>query len=455
MSTIEPLFDRLPPHDIEAEQCAIASMILSVSAEEFHAIRRTASRDHFYQADHQIIHSVLCDLRDAGRPTDAVILRSELHRRGILAEVGGAGYIAQMMNTVPSAAHGEHYAKIVREKALLRGCISTANALLRNAYATSLEDHAADIASKAIRELSILATTGLIEKIRSLEDAVADVISRKGNDEVRRIPTGLIEFDDAIGGLPKGKFTMIGGRPGMGKSLVIKQILRNIAGKGIRVGIISIEETCEKIAENSLAAASGIANNKIAYGNLSQEEWAEVINGAVQLAKLSFHIADYPTKLADVENAITTLAVEKKCEVIAIDYIQLIDGDEENENREITMVSRAIKAAFKRLGVAGVAAAQLNRLSEHGEPRWPTLKDLRGSGSLEQDGDLIVLLHSEDYFRRQKGDHFRDNKLMLLVRKNKDGPQADVPVLIDPKTQEIKNWNGGVSNIPPFGSEAA
>lgn len=432
-------FDRLPPHDIEAEQCTIASMIMATTRDEFEKTRRGLHRDHFYQTDHQIYFDALCRLRDEGGKADATMIRAELIRVGLYEDCGGFKYLAQLCDTVPGAALGPHYAAIVREHFVIRSCIALSNEVIRECYAHPRRV-AGDIAAAAVRELSSLATTGEADRIIKLSEAIENVITRiTDKSRAARIATEITALDDIVGGVPIGKFTMIAGRPGMGKSLLLKQILRNVA-QHTSVGVVTIEEDNEKIAENSLSAESGIENNKIVRGELAQEEWTEVTNAQIRLDNLPFFIADRPTTLAEVETAITALAVQHKCKVIGLDFIQCVDANEQNENREITLVSRAIKACFKRLGVAGVACVQLNRGPAQGDGRRPTLKDLRGSGSLEQDGDLILMLHSEDYYRRERGDGNRDGKLEVIIAKNKDGPLADVPLKLDLRTQSVSEW---------------
>lgn len=441
-------FDRLPPHNTEAEQCTIASMMLCITAQEFGRIRRMLLGDYFYQADHQIIFEAMCGVWDSGRHCDAVILREALLKRQLLDEIGGAAYLAKLLDTVPAPTHGEYYAKIVKENYLLRVCIATSNEILWDCFRPSATDSSIEIATKAVRTLSAIVAERDTNKIISLSDAMRTVVDRERGEHVRRLSTGLVDLDNLVGGLPRGKFTQVGARPGMGKSLILKQILRNAALAGDPVGIVSIEETSEKIAENCLSAASGIENNHIAYGNLSPEEWREIVTAQAKMNEVKFFISDQPTKLSEVESAITMLAVDHKCSIVAVDYIQCIDAGEQNENREITLVSRTIKAAFKRLNVAGLVAVQLNRGPTVGDGRRPALKDLRGSGSLEQDGDLILLLHSEDYYRRERGDGMRDHKLEIIVAKNKDGPQSDVPVRVDLKTQRVTDWHDSDPEIP-------
>jgi replicative DNA helicase len=445
-------FDRLPPASIEAERCLLGSMMLATTQADFELARRVVTREAFYQADHQIIFDVLCDLRDGGRAVDAVLAREELKRRGLWEEIGGGATFADILGSVPSAAHGPHYAKEVREKYALRQIIGLANDVLRDAYAPSRIERATELAMESARRFASVASTGRADEIVKLGDAVMDVYDRISNGEVRRVPTGLHDLDDVIGGLAFGRFTQIGGRPGMGKSQLVKQIVRNVADTGRPVGIVTIEETREKIGENCLSAASGVENNHIAFGTVGQEEWSSLADAVQRLARLPVFISDRPVKLHEVEAAVTALAIEHKCEVIAVDYLQCIDADIENENREITKISKALKGSFKRLGVAGIAAVQLNRGNEVQGNRRPTLRDLRGSGSLEQDGDTIILLHRDDYYRKGDDGFTPDHKLEAIIEKNKDGCTGIVPLWFSGARQTITNWNGGIGDYSGKGA---
>lgn len=442
---------RIPPHDIDAEMCVLGSMMLcGDDVERFALVRARVRRDAFYQADHQIIYDALCSMADAGTSIDAVTTRAELIRRGLFEEIGGRDYLASILGTMPSAAHGEHYANLVREKYLLRGAIASANDILHDCYAPAAgAGYAADLLRTAAGRILELVSTGTADRFTRMADAVRMALEAKRNGKASRLATGLYEFDYLCGGLPIGKFVLIGGRPGMGKSLLCKQIVLNVAAARLSpCGIVTVEEDERKVAQNAISNYSGIENCRVTYGNFGPEEWAAVATAAERLGTLDIWVNDRAVTLGEVEDAVTTAAVRHKCRVVVVDYLQLIDpeGKGENENREITRISQALKRLAKRLDIVLMAACQLNRGNENGGVRPPTLRDLRGSGTLEQDGDLIVLLHREDYYLPDDRLHERNHQLKAIVAKNKDGPQATIPLLFDAKTQRISDWPapGGV-----------
>jgi len=445
-------FDKTPPHDIDAEKCVLASMMLDESGIICPAVIGIISRDAFFQADHQIIFDILVKLHKDGKPIDAIIVSDELRRRNLLEECGGIPYLGQIVGSVPSSAHGAHYAKIVREKHLLRGVISSSNEALRRAYGpASEENHAEKIARIFQNDLSAIACGGQGDRIHRLSEVAAQVLMDHDQKAKQRFPTGLIELDEIIGGIPKQRFTLVGGRPAMGKSLCCKQIVLNIARRGIPCGIISIEETSDKIAQNYLSNLSGVENRRVVYDTIDQQEVDALVKAMKPIGDLPIFISDQPVRLSDVESVITAMVMKYKCQLVVVDYLQLIslDAATENENREITRISKALKAIFKTLNIAGLVAAQLNRGNETSGIRKPTLRDLRGSGSLEQDGDLILLLHREDYYHRGEDNYTPDQQVEVIIAKNKDGPTGNVPLRFEGKTQRISDWRPA-DNVPDF-----
>jgi replicative DNA helicase len=324
---------------------------------------------------------------------------------------------------------------------MLRGAISISNDVIRSCYGPLSKSVNAVIGDMAQR-LMELASTGTTDQFIRLQEAASKAIDKRMNDEIRRVKTGLREIDDIVGGMPLSKFIIIAGRPAMGKSQLCKQIVLNAAMSKISSAVVTIEEGEGKVAENMIANLSGIENRRIAYGQIAQEEWGE-IGGAINRMKgVNFWINDHPTKLSEVVEAITTAKLKHDCQLVVVDYLQLISPDEsgENENREITQISHALKGLAKRLDIALIAACQLNRGNESHGVRPPALKDLRGSGTIEQDGDLIILLHRPDYYLSHEDQDQRNNQLHAIVAKNKDGPTGTVPLYFDAKTQRIADW---------------
>lgn len=439
MSTVDTGFDRLPPHSIEAEMALVGSISLAGDDKTIVAhARQLVSRDDFYQSDHQILFDVVLRLYDQGRSVDMVTLRAELMRAGLLEEIGGPEFLAAIMFSVPSAAHYAHYAGIVREKSLLRQLISASNEALRSAYAPRNGQLVEDVAGEIMgisSKLARIAAGAEATKVHRFGDVVTEILNRRTSGEEMRISTGMKKLDDMIGGFRKGSKMIIGGKPGMGKSSLLKQLLINLFRRNVRCGIISIEETRYKIGENILANLSGVPNNRIAFGTAIEQEWDGIEAAAAQSAEAPFFIVDCARKLTSITAMAQLLATQHRCEVIAVDHLHIIDGEcEENRNIEMTRISAALKQCWKDLNVAGIEAAQLNRANSSDRPN---LENLRDSGSLGADGDCVLLLHRDDYYRKAGAGGPMDNILEVIVAKMKDSATGTVYMNFDEARQLI------------------
>ncbi|MGE5610008.1 MAG: replicative DNA helicase [Bacillota bacterium] len=450
MNTEQEQLDRLPPHSIEAEMCLLGSLMLAGDDRvTFAAVKALVSRDCFYQPDHAIIFETLCQLHASGKAIDAVIVREALARAGVLEEVGGVPYLAQLLHSVPVATHAKHYAAIIAEKATLRRGIELCSRFIAKAYAPATGDVAQSLVMDLGKTAVKLATSGKANVVHRLEDVVHEVVERKESGQDLRIPTGLRDLDRVIGGLRRGGKTIVGAKPGMGKSLLIKQLAQNIAGQGIPFGIVSIEESRHKIGENVLANQSGIPNNRIAFSTLDDREWQEISKALPAVAKLPVFIVDSARRLSEIAAAVHLLAIEHQCQVIAVDHLHIIDAEmDENRERQVSTISAELKWVWKELNVAGIEAAQLNRT---GGKERPTLASLRDSGSLEQDGDTVILLHREDYYKHDSRSY--DRVLEAIIAKNKDGAPGTVPLHYDGARQRISDYDGPagvVGDVDPF-----
>ena len=446
MDAIESQFDRLPPHSIDAEMCLLASIMLcgeECRLDIVATVKGMVEGEDFFQADHQIIFEAVMARYAAKKKVDGVLLCADLESRQLLEEVGGREYIGRLLNTVPSWRNAEHYAEIVRHKSLLRKLIAASNDALRDAYSPHQSGSAVELLSKMASRCSTIAMRGSDKSVHALGDVVREVAARRNNpDSFKRIPTGLTELDDIIGGIPIGGMTLVGGNPGMGKSALSKQITFNLAERGIKVGYVSLEESRFKIAENYLSYTTRIPNNRIAFGTASVAEW-DRINHQADKTDLPFKVIDDAYTLNEVLVAIDLLTFRDGCTSVVVDHFHLINEQRtkaETGDDALTRISHALKRSFSRNNIAGVLACQLNRSA--GRER-PALRSLRGTGTLEQDGDVILLLHREDYYRKQdakEGEEIQlDEVLEIIVAKNKSGASGVVPVRFEEQFQTISN----------------
>jgi replicative DNA helicase len=424
--------------------CLIASMMLMGNDPAAHAsIMEGVSRDDFYQADHQIIFDAICEQRAAGKPVDAILTMERLKAKNLWEEIGGMEYIQQILNKVPSSAHGVYYAGIVREKSTLRQIIRIANETLRDAYGHSEEDTASDLARNAAASLADLANAGHVDEVKHISFSIAEVMRRKTEGSTRLHPTGLASLDELIGGMGYGMSHTIGALPGIGKSALLKEFICALAQGGVPCGLITLEERRQKVATNMLSRGSGVLNNRIQRGSATDEEWDTLAAVAAKLSELPIWTADHVFKLSEVVGMAHLLHAKYGCRAIFVDHVHLIDAEASkgmNRQQEVSKISKALKRTWSRLDVIGVQACQLNK--SMGNAR-PTSANLLDSGSIHQDSDVVMLLHREDYHRRDEEGYTRDHILEVIVDKNKDGATGTVPLYYDEARYLILDQDNG------------
>lgn len=439
------LLDKLPPHSIEAETCLLGSMMLDGNNPALWAeVNTLLKREHFYRDDHAVIFSHLQDLHRKSQPVDGISLRESLARSDKLKEIGGTEYLGKLISSVPSTAHATHYAKIVRETAIGRAVISLATDALREAYSPNgTEFH--DLANRHAARFTALAARGSAQSIKRLGELAVDWYDEASTSKPPpMMQTGFVELDDCIGGLPIGGFTQIWARPGMGKSALCKAIALTLGEAGTPVGIVSIEESGCKIATNAVSNVGNVPSWKLQHGKLNREDLVQAMGAVDRLFNWPIFIADTPVKISEVEAAATLLVQRHGCRVVFVDHIHIIDGESiGNRTQEVTKISGVLKSIGKRLGIALSACCQLNRGQSREEYAGkPQLRDGRDSGALEQDGDLIIAVHREDWNRQQRNDETRDGQMLAIVLKNKFGRCGEIPLFWEGDYQRVKDWTG-------------
>jgi replicative DNA helicase len=438
-------FERLPPHSIEGEMCLLASMMLD--KEMVGQVVQIVDRDAFYQADHQIIYDVLVKLYEQNRATDAVIVREELGKRQLLEEVGGTAYLAQIINAVPSAAHGAHYASIVREKSLLRQLIAASNEILRDAYGP--HDQADVVLDKAEKRIFEIAQKKVGNAMVPMEDVLHEVFEMIENRGQRGLETGFLELDDMMNGLQNGEMIIVAARPSMGKTAFAMNIIEHVAAdQRMPCAVFSLEMSKQQLAQRMLCSRGEIDAHKLRKGLLQSHEYAHLANVVGELAKAPIWVDDSPglTPL-DLRAKSRRLKLQHDIKCVMIDYMQLMDNPgPENRQQQISEISRGIKAVARELSVPVLALSQLNRASEGRDGHRPRMSDLRESGSIEQDADVIALLHREDYYRMSEPDFQPDNIAEVIIAKQRNGPTGTVKLTFLNKTTRFANLS--VQNDP-------
>jgi replicative DNA helicase len=432
----DPL-DKLPPHSIEAEMCLLASMMLDRDVAE-QAMPRIEP-DFFYITDHRLIFEALRELIVTGKPVDVLLLREELAARKVLDEIGGTAYLAELLSKVPNAAHGLEYATLVRDKALLRQMITLSNQTIRVAYEPGA---AADVVlDHAAGEMLKLAEKKVTNPIEHLGKVAADVYEMIEDHSRKGVPTGFDDLDDMLHGLMEGELIIVAARPSMGKTAFAMNVMQQIAQQQIPVAVFSLEMSKQQLAQRMLCTLSEVDQNRVRKGDLTNDMYQQLARVVVQLRKLPIYVDDSPQlTVLDLRTKARRLKHDHHIRAIMIDYMQLMDNPgPDSRQQQISEISRGIKAIARDLEVPVICLSQLNRASEQREGHKPRMSDLRESGSIEQDADVVMLLHREDYYHQADPNYAQTGVAELIIAKQRNGPTGTVELVFDGKTTRFKN----------------
>ena len=444
-TTFAGQFDRLPPHSLEAETCVLASMMLD--KEVAGDIVQLVDRESFYLADHQIIFDVMRRLYDNNRPMDAVIVREELSKRHLLDEVGGTDYLMQVLGSVPSAAHGAHYAAIVREKGLLRQLISASDDILRDAYAP--QDDAELVLDRAEKKIFDIAQKKVGGQMSALGDVAMEVYEMLEDKGRRGVETDFHDLDDMLNGLQSGELIIVAARPSMGKTAIAMNMVEHIAARQVPCAVFSLEMSKQQLAQRLMCSRAQIDAQRVRKGMLSSQEYQRLAMMVNELGKFPIWVDDSPgLTILDLRAKARRLKLQHDVQVIMIDYMQLMDNPgPESRQQQISEISRGLKALARELSVPVICLSQLNRSSETRDGHRPRMSDLRESGSIEQDADVILLLHREDYYKMSDPDFEPDNVAEVIIAKQRNGPTGTVKLTFDNKTTTFKNLASQIDAI--------
>jgi replicative DNA helicase len=418
------------PHNLEAEQSTIGGMLLSQEAvaEVFEMV----SPSDFYAPKHELIFNAVLSLFGKGEPTDVIAVSDELNKSGNLLKAGGSDYLHSLTSYVPTAANASYYAKIVADKAILRRLIEAGTRIAQTGYDSQGEVE--DLVNQAQAEVYKVVSQSSKEDYIGLSDSIEAAIreietAQQRGGELTGIPTGFTDLDAFTHGLHPGQLIIVAARPAVGKSTFALDIARAAAIKHKKATIFfSLEMGRAEIAMRMLSAESSIYLQSMRKGNVSEADWTRLaaVRGKINDAPL--YIDDSPNmSLVEIRAKCRRLAQQVDLKMVVIDYIQLMSSGKKVESRqqEVSEFSRALKLLAKELGIPVVALSQLNRQAEQAKDKRPELSHLRESGSLEQDADVVVLLHREGIFER---DHPRAGEADLILAKQRNGPTGTVTV---------------------------
>ncbi|NLY45940.1 MAG: replicative DNA helicase [Tissierella sp.] len=422
---------RIPPHSIEAEQSVLGAMILD--KESINTAIEIIRPDDFYKEANGEIFEAIILLFNKNEPVDLITLSEELKRRGTLENVGGVTYLANLSSGVATTANTKYYCKIVEEKSLLRRLIRSSNEIMGKAYEDAEEVTAIiekaekdifDITQGTHREGFAPISEVLLTSFAKIEEMAAN----KGG--LTGLTTGFIDIDNKLSGLQKSDLVLLAARPSMGKTAFGINIATNAALKAkANVAIFSLEMSKEQLVQRMISATAHVDLQKIISGKLTEDEWLQIINSMGPLSQSNVYIDDTAgIPLMELKAKCRRLKIEKGLDLIVIDYLQLMtmEGHNENRQQEISAISRGLKAIAKEMDCPVIALSQLSRAPELRADHRPILSDLRESGAIEQDADVVMFLYRDDYYNEESE---LKNIGEVIVAKHRNGPTGTVELV--------------------------
>jgi replicative DNA helicase len=426
--------DKEIPRSIEAEEALLGSLL--IDPDVISQIANLIMPDDFYLARHGVIYEVIRHLFDQGDPVDFVTVTEELERRDKLEEVGGRSYISSLVNAVPTAINAFQYAEIVQEKSTLRQLIRAAGEIARKAYDDSQKVE--DLVDDAEKLIFAISERRLEQDLVAVSDVVPVVINEirelyENKGVVRGVPSGFRLLDTMLGGFQKSDLIILAARPGMGKTSLALNIALNAAkNQGAHIAVFSLEMSREQLVQRLLSQEARLDSQKLRLGKInSDDEWARLEVAAETLRTCQIYIDDTAALSPfELRTKARRLHAEHDLDMIIVDYMQLMHSGRRSENRvqEISLISRTLKQLARELRVPVMALSQLSRQVENRADKHPQLSDLRESGSIEQDADLVIFIYREGKYDKESE---RNNIAEIIVSKHRHGPTGSVDLFFD------------------------
>lgn len=422
---------RIPPHSVEAEQSVLGSILLDKEA--MISVSETLVPEDFYKEAHKVIYESMLKLYNSQSEIDLITLTDELRDQGYLDDIGGIAYITSLSTIVPTTSNIKYYINIVKEKSISRQLISAANDIINLGYdsSTKVED-VLENAEKKIFDISQERTTNDFQPINQVLTETLSMLEKlyEEKSDVTGLTTGFRDLNKKINGLQRSDLLLIAARPAMGKTAFALNLVQNAALKGdASVAVFSLEMSKEQLVQRMVAAQSSVELKKIKTGTLAANDWPRITDGMAVLSGAKIHIDDTPgIKISELRSKCRKLKIEKGLDLVLIDYLQLMEGEGHNESRqqEIAKISRSLKILAKELDCPVVALSQLSRAPEQRADHRPMLSDLRESGSIEQDADIVMFLYRDEYYNP---DTERKNIGEVIVAKNRHGETGTVELV--------------------------
>lgn len=436
---------RVPPASIEAEQAVLGGLMLA--PDSWDVVTELLAEDDFYRRDHRLIFRAIGELAEKNSPYDAVTLGEWFEAQGLAEIVAGGAYLIELSSTTPSAANIKAYAKIVRDKATLRGLIEVGTRIVNDGFQPEGRD-AEEVVAAAEQQVYALAEHGRLQQRdyvtpkQGLREAMELLQERYDNKSgITGLPTGLHDFDQLTAGLQNTDLIVLAARPSMGKTALALGCAEHAArATGRAVAVFSMEMSAQQLYLRLLASGSSVDAQRLRTGQLEDEDWSKIAQASRDLVGLSILVEDTPALSPELLRAkARRMKREHNIGLIVVDYMQLmqIPGSTENRANDVAEISRGLKALAKELKVPVIALSQLNRALEQRADKRPVMADLRESGSIEQDADVIVFIYRDDYYNKENSP---DKGLAeLIIAKQRTGPTGAVKVRFDGRYTRFDN----------------
>ena len=430
---------RIPPHSVEAEQSVLGSILLDKEA--MISVSETLVPEDFYKEAHKVIYESMLKLYNSQSEIDLITLTDELRDQGYLDDIGGIAYITSLSTVVPTTSNIKYYVNIVKEKSISRQLISAANDIINLGYDGSAKvEYVLENAEKKIFDISQERATNDFQPINQVISEALSMLEKlyEEKNDVTGLTTGFRDLNKKINGLQRSDLLLIAARPAMGKTAFALNLVQNAALKGdASVAVFSLEMSKEQLVQRMIASQSTVELKKIKTGTLADNDWPRITDGMAILSGAKIHIDDTPgIKISELRSKCRKLKIEKGLDLVLIDYLQLMEGEGQNESRqqEIAKISRSLKILAKELDCPVVALSQLSRAPEQRADHRPMLSDLRESGSIEQDADIVMFLYRDENYnpdteKKKIGD--------VIVAKNRHGETGTVELV----------WFGGIQKF--------
>lgn len=441
MATPDP---KIPPQNIDAEQSVLGALLLDKDA--IIKIADLLSPDDFYRNEHAVIYKMMLGLFEKRTPIDLVTLSNALEKEKITKDIGGAAYLTQLVNSVPTAAHVVKYAEIVRDKAVLRRLIQVAREIEEKAFG---EDEGAvdEVLDESERALFSVSQRMIKQYFTSIKDVLATTFDRidelhKHRGKIRGIPSGFKDLDGILAGMQKSDLIIVASRPSMGKTAFALSIAAHAAiREKIPVALFSLEMSRDQLVDRLISMESGVDAWKLRTGNLTEDDFPKIGYTMGMLSEAPIYIDDSPLlTVLEVRTKARRLQAEHGVGMLVVDYLQLMQGvkrsGDYNRVQEISEISRGLKAVARELNVPVLALSQLSRAVEQRPQKIPQLSDLRESGSIEQDADVVMFIYREDYYDPETD---RKNIADILIRKHRHGPIGQIELFFQAENVCFRN----------------